>query len=130
MGTALILLRKFWFVPLLLGLAIFALFQKIDLTRTKAHLAASEQRVADVTDANKSLNIALAKVQQQRIDNDAIAASVAARVGQGRTIETHTNTVIEKAVKSDPVAKSWADSRLPDSVRAALRADQSNAAPR
>lgn len=122
MPAALLLLRKFWYVIPLAGLLIFALFQKIELTRTKANLKAAETRVTDVTLANQSLNNGLSHVRLQRIDNDAIALAVAAKVGKNEVIETHTETVIEKAAKNDPVVKTWIDAPLPNSVRDALRA--------
>lgn len=113
---------KFWYVPLLVGLAVCVLWQRNDLTGTKAELAASEARTRDVTNANQSLSTALTQVRLQRIDNDAIALAVAAKVGKNRDVETHTETIIEKAAQNDPNVRTWADNPLPDSVRDALRA--------
>lgn len=118
------LARKFWYAPLLIGLVVFVLLQKLDLAGTKADLAVSQARVTDLTTANQTLDGALTQIRLQRIDNDAIALKVAAKVGVARTVETHTQTVIEKAVKNDPVVRYWADSALPSGVRDALRSDQ------
>lgn len=120
---ALMLLRKFWYVPLLLGLFIYALLIRNDLTRKGAALDVEKARVADLATANQGLGVALTQVRLQRIDNDAIALAVAAKVGKNQTIEKQTETIIEKAAANDPVTRSWADSPLPSGVRDALRAN-------
>jgi hypothetical protein len=113
---------KFWYVvPLVLLLGLF-LWQRNELTGTKADLVASKAREQDLQLANQSAQAALSQVRLARIDNDAIALQVAAKVGRAKDTETHTETIIEKAVANDPVAKSWADQPLPPTVRDALHA--------
>lgn len=127
MTAALALLRRFWYVLPIVGLLIWALLMRNDLTEKKAKLDAAQARVNDVTTANQSLNAQMSQIRLQRIDNDTIALKVAAAIDKNKIVETHTQTIIEKAVAHDPVTKSWADSPLPSSVRDALHADQDNA---
>lgn len=122
-----VFLRKFWYVVPLVGLLVWALIIRNDLTEKKANLAAAENHVKDMAAANQSLNAQMSQIRLQRIDNDTIALKVAAAIDKNKVVETHTQTIIEKAAAHDPVTKSWADSPLPSSVRDALHADQGNA---
>lgn len=122
MATALTLLRKFWYVIPLVGLLITVLVMRNDLTDKTAKLDAANTRVTDVTEANKGFKEALDKVNAARVDNDAIANAVAAKIGTNTVRETVTHTTIEKAAANDPAVRTLVDTPLPDSVRNALRA--------
>lgn len=128
MAIALGFLRRFWYVLPIVGLLIWGLYIQNELTEKRANLAAAQSRITDMTTANQSLNAQMSQIRLQRIDNDTIALKVAAAIDRNKIVETHTQTIIEKAAAHDPVTKSWADSPLPSSVRDALHADQGNAA--
>jgi hypothetical protein len=118
----LLLLGRYWYIPALAA-AIFAiLWLRNDNLAKSGDLKAANTQVADLTRANKAAQQALDKVTAIRIDNDAIAAAVAAKIGTNTTREVRTNTVIEKAAANDPQVRAVTDIPLPDSLRAALRA--------
>jgi hypothetical protein len=119
---ALKLLRRFWPAIPIVGLAVALWFSREDAKTAKANEAAAVEHVATVEGANKQLAGALDAIKQQRVDNDAIAAAVAARLGANTIRETNTKTIIEKAVSNDPKVRDWAGAPIPDSVREALRA--------
>lgn len=124
-----VLVKKFWWAVPLAGLAIALFFVREDLKSKSAQLDTAKTRVTDLTNANASQAKSLAAVQAQRVDNDAIATAVAAKVGTNTVHETQTRTIIEKAAQNDPVVRNLLDTPLPDSVRQALRADPNGAAP-
>lgn len=118
------LVRKFWPAIPIVGLAVALWF-----SNERNHTLASDARAANehaktVDAANAGLSAALKAEQAKRVDNDAIAAAVADKLAGNKTREIHTQTVIERAVQSDPKVRDWADSPLPDSVRQAIRSDQ------
>jgi hypothetical protein len=119
---ALKLLRRFWPAIPIVGLAVALWFSREDAKAAKANEAAAVEHVATVEKANEQLAGALDTIKQQRVDNDAIAAAVAARLGANTIRETNTKTIIEKAVSNDPKVRDWAGAPIPDSVREALRA--------
>lgn len=123
MTAALALVKRFWYVIPLVGLLITVLVMRNDLTDKTAKLDAANVRVTDVTAANKGLSTALDKVNAARVDNDAIATAVAAKLGTNTVRETNTRTIIEKAAANDPAVRNLVDTPLPDSVRAGLRAN-------
>lgn len=108
---------------LLAALLIAFLWQRNTLTKTTADLEAAEVRVEDVTAANATLAEAIKKVNQAQIDNDAIAAAVAARLEGNRVREVHTREVIREAIENDPESNDWANQPVPSRLREALRPD-------
>lgn len=124
------LVKRFW--PFALGLGALIAVGALYLDNKAAHadLKVAQQRVSDVIAANKSLNTALTAVSAQRVDNDAIAAAIAGKLGAIKTRETQTQTIIERAIASDPKTAAWASVAVPDSVRSALRARQVDAGTR
>jgi hypothetical protein len=115
-------LLKFWWVPLCAALVVTVLLQRNDITSKKAAIDAAATRITDLDNANRNQKAALDKVTAARIDNDAIAVAVAAKL-QGNTVrETNTRTIIEKAAANDPVIRDWASEPVPGGVRDALRA--------
>ncbi len=115
------LARRFWPAIPIVGLAVALWFSREDAKTARADTEAAKQHVQTVETANASLRSAIDGLKQQRVDNDAIAAAVAAKLGSNATREVQTRTIIEKAVQNDPKVRDWADSPLPDSVRAALQ---------
>jgi len=88
----------------------------------RSDLKLADTRVADVTAANAMAAKALDAAAKQRADNDAIAAAVALKLSGNAARETHTQTIIERAVASDPVSKDWSIVPVPVGVRAGLSA--------
>lgn len=121
MPAFLALLGRYWYIPALAAAAFAILWLRNDNLAKSADLKTAQVQVGDLTRANKAAQTALDKVTAIRIDNDAIAAAVAAKVGDNNTREIHTNTVIEKAAANDPQVRALVDTPLPDSLRAALR---------
>lgn len=111
----------------LVALAIFAalfLWERGNRIEAESDAAMAKGRATALTEANRTLSRTIDMVSRQRVDNDAIAAAVAAELDKNATRETVTRTIIEKAVQNDPVANEWASSPVPDSVRQGLRAGQ------
>ncbi len=115
---------------LIVGLVMMILIQRNTITGKTAKLEAAEVANAQLTEANKANVIALNAVRQQRIDNDAIAEAVAAKLTENGVRETNTRTIIEREVRNDPKVRAWGDTAVPDSLRRALRADQVRKQPR
>lgn len=128
--TTLAILRKFWPLFVIVPLAFLVLFQRNTITGRTAERDAAVARVADVTEANKGLAHALDTVKQARVDNDAIADAVAARIGSNQTRLVETRTIIERAKANEPAVRAWGDAPVPSSVRAALRAREAAPNPR
>lgn len=128
--TALSLLRRFWPAIPIVALAVALWFAREDAHVARSDLKAANEHVQTVETANASLKTAIDAVKAQRVDNDAIAAAVALKLGDNATREIQTRTIIEKAVHDDPKVRDWADSPLPDSVRAALQPDNGRPRPR
>lgn len=120
--TWLVFLGRYWYVPAIVALVFVVLWLRNDNLAKDGNLKAATTQVTDLTRANKAAQGALDKVTAIRVDNDAIAVAVAAKMGSNTTREVHTNTVIEKAAANDPQVRALVDTPLPDSLRAALRA--------
>lgn len=105
----------------IVALLVAFLWQRNTLTKTTADLEAANVRVEDVTAANATLADAIKKVNQAQIDNDAIAAAVAARLEGNRVREVHTREVIREAIENDPESNDWASRPVPSRVREAIR---------
>lgn len=120
--TTLAILRKFWPLFVIVPLAFIVLFQRNTITGRTAERNAAVARVADVSEANKSLSHALDTVRQARVDNDAIADAVAARIGSNSARLVETRTVIERVKANEPAVRAWGAVPVPSSVREALRA--------
>ncbi len=121
--------RKFWYVLPLVGLLLLVLWQRNSLTDKTAKLDAANVQVTSLTSANKADQDAFAALRGARVDNDAIAAAIAAKLGDNRTIETNTRTIIERAARDDPATRDWASQPVPLSVRGALHASPAGTAP-
>lgn len=121
--AALSLLRKFWPALPIAALAVYVAILTLENRTKAADLKVAEAKAAVLQSANDSTAKALAAVTAQRVDNDAIATAVAAKLGTNTTHETTIRTTIEKAVANDPKVAAWADTPVPDSVRAALRSN-------
>lgn len=120
--TTLLFFKKFWPFGIIVVLAFVVMFMRTTIATRTADRDAARARVAEVTEANKSLNDTVKSFAQQRVDNDAIAEAVAARIGGNTTRLVETRTIIEKAKRDDPVVRAWGALLVPSSVREALRA--------
>lgn len=65
---------------------------------------------------------AIESLKQARVQNDAIAADLRRQLQENAGREVETRTIIREVVRNDPVARSWADSPVPDSLRNAAQA--------
>jgi len=117
-------IRKYWAAIPILGLAAFAIYQHVEGVKQAADLKVALANATTLTATNKSQAAALDAVKAQRIDNDAIATAVAAKLTGNTTKETVIKTTIQKAIANDPKVAAWADAPVPDSVRAALSGAQ------
>ncbi len=125
--TTLMILRKFWYVVPLIGLTFALLFMRVSLAHKDTQLVTAKAQVEDLTKANKDAQIVIKRFEQQRLDNDAIASLVAAKIKVTNTRETNYQTTIERIANNDPQVRDWRNVPVPDSVRRTLQADRSNA---
>lgn len=100
------------------------LYQRAHIAEQAGDLKVERVKVADMTEANKTLSETIDKVTRQRVDNDAIAAAVTAALQGNLQREVQTKTIIERAVQNDPATRDWAGVPVPDGVREALRTDK------
>lgn len=112
--------KRFWFVFPLIALAFIVLHQRNTITGRTVERDAALKAEAQVREANRSQEETIRRMASARIDNDAIAAAVAAKLGDVKTREVNTRTIIERAKVNDPQVRNWADSPIPNSVRGAL----------
>lgn len=121
--TALGLLKRFWYVLPLAIMGAALLITRGTLADVRGDLKAADARVQSLNEANATLSHTIDMVGRQRVDNDAIAAGVAAALQGNIGRETATKTIIERAVHDDPATADWGSTAVPDGVRAALRTD-------
>ena len=121
------ILRRFWYVVPLIGLTFALLFMRADLAKKETALVTSKAQVADLTKANKDAQTVIAAFAQQRIDNDAIAELVAAKIKVTNLRETNYQTTIERIATNDPAVRDWRNVPVPVGVRSALQADRPDA---
>lgn len=124
MIEALVILKKYWWVGIIVALAFFCMFEYADIKKKETDLANRTAQVKDLTKSNEDAALTINRFAQQRIDNDAIADMIASRIKITNTRETDYKTIIQKAVTDAKVA-SWATTPVPVSVRNALQADRS-----
>ncbi len=124
-----VLARKLAPIVIIALLIAAVLWLRGDLTRVRAEREAAKVQVATVTKANEPLARSLDTIREQRVDNDAIAATLAAAIGDNRMVETRTNTIIREAAANDPVVYDWLGQPVPGSVREALRASADDGGP-
>lgn len=112
--------KRFWPLFVIVPLIFVVLFQRNTITGRTAERDAAVKAEAQVREANRSQEETIRRMAGARIDNDAIAEAVAARLGNVKTREVNTRTIIEKAKQDDPNVRDWADRPIPNSVRGAL----------
>lgn len=112
--------KRFWPLFVIVPLVFVLLIQRNTITGRTAERDAAVKAEAQVREANRSQEETIRRMAGARIDNDAIAAAVAERLGTVKTRETNTRTIIERAKVNDPQVRDWADSPIPNSVRGAL----------
>lgn len=106
------------------------LWQRAHIAEQAGDLKVERAKVADMTEANKTLSQTIDMVTRQRVDNDAIAAAVTAALQGNTQREVQTKTIIERAVQNDPAVRDWGGVPVPSSVREALRSGQVDPDPR
>ena len=118
------IIRKFWYVLPLVGLTFAVLFMRGSLAHKDTELVTAHAQVADLTKANKDAQIVIESFAAQRIDNDAIATLVAAKIKVTNTREVNYQTTIQRIANNDPAVRDWRAMPVPASVRSALQADR------
>lgn len=102
------------------GLLIGALlWVKIDLAKTKGDLALKTAEAAQLKKTNEQNARVIEGFTQQRIDNDAIAEAIAARLNLNRA-QTEKVRVQLKEARNDPTVRDWAAMPVPDLVKRLL----------
>lgn len=120
--TALKFAKTFGPYIAIVGLIMAVLFLRNDVTGARAGEATALQKAANLQAVNVENARTIASMGQQRVDNDAIASAVAAKVGANVTRETRVVTVLKEGQRNDPQVRDWAASPIPGSVRGALNA--------
>lgn len=120
--TALNFAKTFGPYIAIVGLIMAVLFLRNDVTGARAGEATALQKAANLQAVNADNARTIASMGQQRVDNDAIASAVAAKVGANVTRETRVVTVLKEGQRNDPQVRAWAASPIPGSVRGALNA--------
>jgi hypothetical protein len=114
--TALKFAKTFGPYIAIVGLIMAVLFLRNDNTAAHAGEKAAKVEAAGLREANAADARTIASFGQQRIDNDAIASAVAARVNVNVTHETRVVTALKDAKRNDPQVRNWADTAIPGSV--------------
>lgn len=112
--------KRFWPLFVIVPLVFVILFQRNTITGRTAERDAAVKAEAQVREANRSQEETIRRMAGARIDNDAIANAVAAKLTAVKTREVNTRTIIERAKTNDPQVRDWADSPIPNSVQRAL----------
>ncbi|WLJ71245.1 hypothetical protein [Sphingomonas phage Birtae] len=113
-------IKRFWWIGALVALAFVVLIQRNTITDRTAERDQSKAEAAQLRETNKANEDIMKALASRRVDNDAIAEAVAARLGTVREREVNTRTIIERAKQDDPNVRDWADRPIPNSVRDAL----------
>lgn len=120
MPIAIKLLARFWYVPAAAVIAFLFLIMRNEVDSARAAKVTADRQIQEVSKANQSLIGEITQSRLQRTANDTAVLAAQKAVVNDRIIETHTETVIEKAAQNDTKVRAWVDTPLPDSVRAAL----------
>lgn len=118
--TAWAFFKRFWPLFVIVPLIFAVLMMRTTISDTKARLAAKTTEAANLSKANAANVKIIEGFSQQRIDNDAIATAVAAKLNNNGVREVNTRTVIERLKRDDPQVRDWANVPVPDSVRRTL----------
>jgi hypothetical protein len=97
------------------------LWYRGDLAKSEGDKKALGIELQTTIEANKEAKKTVDAIRAQRVDNDAIADEIAKKLAANRALFDRT-TVLLKEARNDPKVRSWADTPVPDSVRAALAA--------
>lgn len=114
------LLARFWYIPAAAVIAFLFLIMRNEVDSARAAKVTADRQIQEVSRANQSLIGEITQSRLQRTANDTAVLAAQKAVVNDRIIETHTETVIEKAAQNDTKVRAWVDTPLPDSVRAAL----------
>ncbi len=121
------IIKRLWWILPIVGLSFAVLWLRADISAKAAKLAVADAKNADLTKANKDAQTVIAAFAQQRIDNDAIAELVAAKIKVTNTREVNYQTTIERIAANDPAVRDWRAVPVPASVREALHPNRPNA---
>jgi hypothetical protein len=102
------------------------LFMRASLANKETQLVTAHAQVADLTKANKDAQNVIERFAAQRMDNDAIASLVAAKIKVTNTREVNYQTTIQRIANNDPAVRDWRAVAVPASVRGALQTNRSN----
>jgi hypothetical protein len=97
------------------------LWYRGDLAKSEGDKKALGIELQTTIEANKEAKKTVDAIRAQRVDNDAIADEIAKKLAANRALFDRT-TVLLKEARNDPKVRSWADTPVPGSVRAALAA--------
>lgn len=98
------------------------LWQRGDLEKAKRERDDWKDTSQQLQRANADNVRTIASLKKARDDNDALAKDLQAKLNANASREVETRTIIREVVRNDPVARSWADSPVPDSLRNAAQA--------
>jgi hypothetical protein len=113
-------------LTILAALVGVILWQRGDLEKAKAERDQWKETSQTWERANADNVRAIAGLRKARDDNDALAKDLQAKLNANASREVETRTVIREIIRNDPVARSWADSPVPDSLRNAAQAGDRN----
>lgn len=122
MAVALTFLRKFWPFLIIAGLAFTVLYLRGDVASLKGRAEAAETKAKTLQAVNDSNVEIIVGFTEQRVANDAIIARLLDVKAGNATRETTVRTIVEREARNDPAVRTWLDTPVPDSVRAAVNA--------
>jgi hypothetical protein len=112
---------KFGPYVVIAALIALVLWYRGDMAKANGDKHALAVELQSAIDANKEAQKTVDAVRAQRVDNDAIAEAVANKLETNRALFDR-RTVLLREARNDPQVRSWADTPVPGSVRAALAA--------
>ena len=123
MIEALLILKKYWFLGVIVALVFVVLIDHARIADKEKALVAREAQVADLTKSNEDAALVINRQAQSRIDNDAIASAINSKLKVNVTRETNTRTIIESAGDGNPAIHTWLSQTDPSVVRNSLSAN-------
>lgn len=109
------------FLTILAALVGAILWLRGDLEKAKRERDVWREASQTWERANADNVRAIAGLKKARDDNDKLAKELQAKLNANADREVETRTIIREIIRNDPVARSWADSPVPDSLRNAAQ---------
>lgn len=116
------ILKRLWPLFVIIPLVFAILFMRATIASKQAALDLKTVEAKNLSEANAANAKFIEGLTKQRLDNDAIADAIAARLSVNNTREIHTREVIERAIRDDAKVRDWASVPVPNGVRSALAA--------